>query len=272
MVKNLPKVRETWVRSLGWEDLLEEGMANYSSILAWRISKNRGAWATKQAGWNRYCSGSAALITLMPFAFLPSLSHINLQCPYILCRHPAPPLWLRVMLWAHGILMYVSFPRGSGGKESLCSVGNLGLIPGLGRSPGGGPGNPLQYSCLENPHGQRNLEGYSPWGHKELDTTEQLSRHTHRGLPWWLSGEESAYSAGVTEDTSSSPGSPWSCGGGHGNPLQYSCLENPHRQMSLAGYSPWGCRVRHDWNDLACMHTHNTNRGLNSACVIECLN
>ena len=43
MVKNLPKVRETWVRSLGWEDLLEEGMANYSSILAWRISKNRGA-------------------------------------------------------------------------------------------------------------------------------------------------------------------------------------------------------------------------------------
>ena len=47
----------------------------------------------------------------------------------------------------------------------------LGLIPGLGRSPGGGPDNPLQYSCLENPHGQRSLEGYSPWGRKELDTT-----------------------------------------------------------------------------------------------------
>ena len=45
-------------------------------------------------------------------------------------------------------------------------------IPGLGRSPGGGYGNPLQYSCLENPHGQRSLVGYSPWGHKELDTTE----------------------------------------------------------------------------------------------------
>ena len=43
---------------------------------------------------------------------------------------------------------------------------------GLGRSPGGGHGNPLQYSCLENPHGQRSLAGYSPWGHKELDTTE----------------------------------------------------------------------------------------------------
>ena len=61
------------------------------------------------------------------------------------------------------------------GKESACDVGDLGLIPGLGRSPGGGHGNPLQYSCLENPHAQRSLAGYSPWGHKESDTTEQLS-------------------------------------------------------------------------------------------------
>ena len=43
-VKNLPAVRETWVGSLGWEDLLEEGMATHSSILAWRIPMNRGAW------------------------------------------------------------------------------------------------------------------------------------------------------------------------------------------------------------------------------------
>ena len=49
------------------------------------------------------------------------------------------------------------------------------MIPGLGRSPGAGHGNTLQYSCLENPHGQRSLVGYSPWGHKESDTTEQLS-------------------------------------------------------------------------------------------------
>ena len=62
----------------------------------------------------------------MLFACVPSLSHINLQCPFILCRHPAPPLWLRVMLWAHGILMYVSFPGRSGSKESVCNVGNLG--------------------------------------------------------------------------------------------------------------------------------------------------
>ena len=55
------------------------------------------------------------------------------------------------------------------------SAGDLidtGSIPGLGRSPGGRHGNPLQYSRLENPHGQGSLAGYSPQGHKESDTTE----------------------------------------------------------------------------------------------------
>ena len=47
--------------------------------------------------------------------------------------------------------MSLGFSDGSGSKESACNVGNLGLIPGLGRSPGEGNGNPLQYSCLENP-------------------------------------------------------------------------------------------------------------------------
>ena len=67
----------------------------------------------------------------------------------------------------------VGFPGGSDDKE--CNAGDLGSIPGLGRSPGGGHGNLLRYSCLENPHEERNLAGYSPWGHKESDTTEQLS-------------------------------------------------------------------------------------------------
>ena len=66
----------------------------------------------------------------------------------------------------------MGFPGGSDGKELACNAGDLGLISELGRSPGGGQGNPLQYSCLENPHGQRSLVGYSPWGCKELDTTE----------------------------------------------------------------------------------------------------
>ena len=69
----------------------------------------------------------------------------------------------------------MGFPGGSDGKESACNMEDLSLIPGLGRFPRGGHGNPLQYSCLENPRGQRNLAGYSPWGHKESDTTEQLN-------------------------------------------------------------------------------------------------
>ena len=60
----------------------------------------------------------------------------------------------------------------SDGTESACNVGEQGSVPGLGRSPGGGRGNPLQYFCLENPHGQRSLAGNSPRGHKESDTTE----------------------------------------------------------------------------------------------------
>ena len=47
------------------------------------------------------------------------------------------------------------FPGGSDGTESSHNAGDLGSILGLGSSPGGGHGNPLQYSCLENPHGQR---------------------------------------------------------------------------------------------------------------------
>ena len=67
------------------------------------------------------------------------------------------------------------FPGDSNGKESACSAGDLGSIPGLGRSPEGGLGNPLQYSCVENTYGQRNQASYSPWGRKESDMTERLS-------------------------------------------------------------------------------------------------
>jgi len=60
------------------------------------------------------------------------------------------------------IIHPMGFPGGSDGKESTCNAGDLGLIPGSGRSPGGRQGNPPQYSCLENPHRQRSLAGYSP--------------------------------------------------------------------------------------------------------------
>ena len=66
-------------------------------------------------------------------------------------------------------------------KNPLVNAGDLSSIPGLGRCPGGGHGNPLQYSCLENPHGQRSLAGYSPWVLTKSDITEQLSTGQHCG-------------------------------------------------------------------------------------------
>ena len=104
----------------------------------------------------------------------------------------------------------VGFPGSSAGKEPTCNAGDPGLTPGSGKSSGEGIScplqyswaslvaqmvknlpamqeacvqslgwedpprggrNPLQYPCLENPHGQKSLAGYSPWGHKELDMT-----------------------------------------------------------------------------------------------------
>ena len=64
----------------------------------------------------------------------------------------------------------MGFPGSSAGKESTCNAGDLGLIPGLG-IPGGGHSSPLQYSGLENPHGQKSRAAYSAWGHKESGTT-----------------------------------------------------------------------------------------------------
>ena len=63
------------------------------------------------------------------------------------------------------------FPGDSDGKESACSAGDPGSVPGLGRSPGEGNGNPLQYSCLENPVDRRAWRATVHGILKELDTT-----------------------------------------------------------------------------------------------------
>ena len=188
-------------------------------------------------------------------------------------------------------------------------------MPGLGRFPGGGQGNPFQYSRLENPHGQRSLVGYSPWSCKELDMTEQLillvdleiciSYIFHcwlkHSIPIWEVWYKEVWGQGISKVIVSChhsyvlrsliyrsvlvtmiipigvhklqahqpfqlvvmfnllckcwtvknftfkkaiweqestcnvgglgliPGLERSPGGGHGNPLHYSCLENPHR-------------------------------------------
>ena len=69
------------------------------------------------------------------------------------------------------------FPGGSDSKESSRKAGEMVSIPGLGGSPGGGHGNPLQYSCLENPHGQRSLAGYSPKNQTRLSNYTQPTEY-----------------------------------------------------------------------------------------------
>ena len=115
---------------------------------------------------------------------------------------------------------YPTFPGGSDGKVSAYNAGDLGSIPGSGRSPGEGNGNPL---LLGKSHGWRSLVGYSPWGRKESDTTEQLHFIPPYPIPWGFpgssAGKESACNAG---DPGSIPGSGRSPGEGIGYPLQYS--------------------------------------------------
>ena len=83
------------------------------------------------------------------------------------------PFWVRKLSWRRDRLptsIFGGFPDGWGGKESACNVGNLGLIPGLGRFPGGG-----HATLIFLPVESQWTAGYSPWGGKESDRTEWLS-------------------------------------------------------------------------------------------------
>ena len=150
-----------------------------------------------------------------------------------------------------------------------------------------GQEDPLKKAWLPTPvflpgelHGQRSLVGYSPWGHKESDTTEHTHTHTHThahtyaltfplatglflvcplpfsffyGLPLWLSGKEFSCNAEDTGEEGSIPGLGRSCGGGHGNPLQCSYLENP---MDRGAWQPAVYRVAKSGTELKRLCTH----------------
>ena len=96
------------------------------------------------------------------------------------CANTEVPLVTHLMMssWSKQII----WQSGSDGKESTCNVGDLGLIPGLGSSPGGEHGNPLQYSCLENPHWQRSLVGSKSWTRLSDQAQCQYGRKIHRGM------------------------------------------------------------------------------------------
>ena len=101
---------------------------------------------------------------------LLSCHHSQFQSPYQKC------FFIFTGVYKHGQL---DFPDGSDSKESTCNAGGLGLIPGLGRLPGGRHWLPTPVFLPGDPHGQRSLVGHSPWGCKESDMTERLT-------PPWL--------------------------------------------------------------------------------------
>ena len=120
----------------------------------------------------------------------------------------APNGFLHKLLFMHSHIL--GFPGGSDDKESPCNAGDLGSIPGSGRSPGKRNGYPLQYSDLETMGSQR-------VGHDWVTFTFTL------GLRQWLSGKECACDTG---DAGSIPGWGRSPREGNGTLLQYSCLGN----------------------------------------------
>ena len=114
MVKSLPAKRETQIRSLDREVSLEKEMTTHSSILAWRIPWMEEPGSLQSMGLDT----SWTQLSDFPYLLTSSFKY-------------------RLALTA--------------GKESTCHAGDSGLVPRLKRSPGGGHGNPLQYSCLKNP-------------------------------------------------------------------------------------------------------------------------
>ena len=145
--------------------------------------------------------------------------------------------------FTHGhVYIYLGSPCGSAGKESACSAGDLGLIPGLGRSPEEVKGYPLQYSGVENSmdrivHGvAKSRTQLSNW--TELSWYTHTHTHTHtlalvvKNLP---------ANAGDLRGAGLIPGSGRHPGGGT---AMHSILlpGKSHGQRSLVGYSPWGCK------------------------------
>ena len=90
MVKNLPAMRETWIRSLGWEDPVEEDMATYSSILAWKIPRDRGAWQATVHGvaksrTHQETKRKAHMEVHILILFFELICLIFLMSPFFLC-------------------------------------------------------------------------------------------------------------------------------------------------------------------------------------------
>ena len=122
--------------------------------------------------------------------------------------------------------MIMVFPGDSDGKESSCSVGDLGLIPGLGRSVERGMATHSSILAGES-QGHRSLVGCRLWGCTESDTTEATQQQQQEGFLGGVSDKESVCHSGDPRQAAQIPGSGRSPARGNDNPIQCSHLENP---------------------------------------------
>ena len=143
MVKHLPTTRETWVWSLGWEDLLEKETATHSSILAWKIPWMEEPGRLQSMGSQR-------------------IGHDWAACTF-----------------TH---LVRGFPGGTSGKEPTCqcrSCKRCGFDPWVRKIPWRRAQQPSPLFLPEESHGQRSLEGYSPWGFTDSNITEVTLHSMH---------------------------------------------------------------------------------------------
>ena len=140
----LPAMQDTQVRSLGQQDPLEKGMATHSSMLAWEIPRTEEL--VVHSPWSCKESDTTEQLTLSLISYTRNDNMGTCPAKDTVKNSIQPE---RFTIWR--FIHTLGFPGGSEGKASACNAGDPGSIPGSGRSPGEGNGNPLQYSCLENP-------------------------------------------------------------------------------------------------------------------------
>ena len=158
---------------------LEKEMATHSSVLAWKIPRMEEPGGLPSMGSHRVGHDWSNLAAAEMEAGKEEETAKRNQ------RECDSFSWPLLILWDHS-WWHLGFPHSSVGKESPCSAGELGLIPGSGRSPGEGNGNPLHCSCLGNPMDraawQATVHGVTRVGH-DLPT-----KPPPPPPPWWLLG------------------------------------------------------------------------------------